>query len=62
MLSSPINFQDVEALIDLELTLAEEISVCAAMADQPVLKRYYLDMLGQKTLLKRWWLNSSLKN
>ena len=55
MLSSPINLQDIEALIDSELNLAEEICVCEAISKYPPLKRYYLEMVGQKALLTRLW-------
>ena len=55
MISNPVSTQDIEALIDAQLTKDEERMVLAEITHNPFLRKQYMGMLEQKRLLQMWW-------
>lgn len=52
---------DVQALVDAQLSVAEERLVWNAIIRSPALETYYKKMVTQKKLLKIWWENEGRK-
>lgn len=57
-----INQTDIDALIDGELSFEEEEKLLAQIDTNPVMKKYYKDMLKQKSLLQDWWVHMGKKS